>query len=120
MPYPSSSSPSEPNQPIGMAIEQSFTPDTSDTALTAAVVRMPSKNKTKSVPKREDLKNVKPPRQGGFVFNGRDGARIQLVETRGGLNALRIFAQIRQSHAQLGPLKPLYINQRFFDQILVD
>ncbi len=49
-------------------------------------------------------------KQGGFVIGGHDGAELNLMNTQGGLNALRIFTQI-------GELKPIYLNQAFFDSI---
>ncbi len=47
-------------------------------------------------------------KQGGLVKQGLDGAGYHLMETRGGLQALRQFSR-------MGAMQPLYINQLFFD-----
>lgn len=49
-------------------------------------------------------------KQGGFVRNGLDGARYHLMETRCGVQALKVFTTI-------GQLAPIYINQQFFDSL---
>jgi hypothetical protein len=46
--------------------------------------------------------------RGGLIKNGLDAGGYHMMETKEGLNALKMFTQ-------MGQVKPLYLSQEFFD-----
>ncbi len=94
--------------PITIARQPHITALTDDTPESAQPAFIAGKSSRPDAHRK--LKHQPLCKQGGFVLNGQDGAELDLLTTHGGLNALRIFSQ-------MGSVKPLYLNQEFFDSL---